>query len=390
MPGLPCRHVNAQELRFLRPPRHLIAVGLAAVSLFALLALGAGIATTEPTAVQAKRAQVARIQAELASIDAQVGAAAEAYNGAVYELGQVKTRIADNRKSIVETEKDLVKTRALLAERLRDLYKTPEPSLAEVLITSGSISAAADKIDLLDRVGQQDASVVQGLRDSRTRLGELRQQLLDDERTAENAVAAKQAQKQKVEGLLHQRQAVLDGVKGELAQLLKAEEERQRREAAAAALVARQREAAAVAVASSSGASASGGSSAPAASVTPSAPLPSGSGNAAAAAVAMQYLGVPYVWGGASPSGFDCSGLASYAYAQIGKSVPHYTGAIYNMFPKVPAGQEQVGDLVFFNGLSHMGIYIGGGQFVHAPHTGDVVRVANLADRSDYVGAVRP
>ena len=124
--------------------------------------------------------------------------------------------------------------------------------------------------------------------------------------------------------------------------------------------------------------------------MTPSAPLPSGSGNAAAAAVAMQYLGVPYVWGGASPSGFDCSGLASYAYAQIGKSVPHYTGAIYNMFPKVPAGQEQVGDLVFFNGLSHMGIYIGGGQFVHAPHTGDVVRVANLGDRSDYVGAVRP
>jgi peptidoglycan DL-endopeptidase CwlO len=388
VPGLPCRHVNAQELRFLRPPRHLIAVGLAAVSLFALLALGAGIATTEPAAVQAKRAQVARIQAELASIDAQVGAAAEAYNGAVYELGQVKTRIADNRKSIVETEKDLVTTRAMLAERLRDLYKTPEPSLAEVLITSGSISAAADKIDLLDRVGQQDASVVQGLRDSRTRLGELRQQLLEDERTAENAVAAKQAQKEKVEGLLHQRQAVLDGVKGELAQLLKAEEERQRREAAAAALVARQREAAAVA--SSSGASASGGSSAPAASVTPSAPLPSGSGNAAAAAVAMQYLGVPYVWGGASPSGFDCSGLASYAYAQIGKSVPHYTGAIYNMFPKVPAGQEQVGDLVFFNGLSHMGIYIGGGQFVHAPHTGDVVRVANLGDRGDYMGAVRP
>ena len=126
------------------------------------------------------------------------------------------------------------------------------------------------------------------------------------------------------------------------------------------------------------------------ASVTPSAPLPSGSGNAAAASVAMQYLGVPYVWGGASPSGFDCSGLASYAYAQIGKSVPHFTGAIYSQFPHVPPGQEQVGDLVFFNGLGHMGIYIGGGQFVHAPHTGDVVRVANLGDRGDYIGAVRP
>ena len=382
MPRAPRGHVNAQELRFLRPPRHLTALGLAVISLVALLALGAGIASTEPAAVEEKRAEVARIQQELASIDAQVSAAAEAYNGAVYELGQVKDRIVENRRSIVETERDLVTTRAILAERLRSLYVTPQPSLAEVLITAGSISAAADQLDLLDRVGQQDALVVQGLRDNRQRLGELRQQLLDDQRTAENAVATKQREKDKVQGLLRQRQQVLDGVKGELAQLLEAERERERREAAAAALVAQQRQAAA--------SSASGGSSAPSSSVTPSAPLPSGSGNAAAASVAMQYLGVPYVWGGASPSGFDCSGLASYAYAQVGKSVPHFTGAIWNAFPRVPSGQEEVGDLVFYNGLGHMGIYIGGGQFVHAPHTGDVVKVSSMSDRGDYMGAVRP
>ena len=88
----------------------------------------------------------------------------------------------------------------------------------------------------------------------------------------------------------------------------------------------------------------------------------------------MTQLGVPYVWGGASPSvGFDCSGLASWAYAQIGKSVPHYTGAIWSAFPHV-AGPLEPGDMLFFNGGGHMGIYIGDGQFVHAPHTGDVVR----------------
>jgi cell wall-associated NlpC family hydrolase len=368
-----------RRLRFLRPPRHLHPFGFAALSILALLALGVGIATTEPATVEAKRAEVARIQQELASIDAQVGAAAEAYNGAVYELDQVKTRIVENRKAIVETERDLAATREILAERLRKLYATPQPTLAEVLITSGSISAAADQLDLLDRIGQQDARVVKGLRDNRQRLGELRQQLLVDEKTAENAVDAKRRQKEKVEGLLRRRQSVLDGVKGELARLLAAEEARQRAEAAAAAAVAQQRQAAA----------ASGGA-APSAGAAPTAPLPSGSGNAGAASVAMQYLGVPYVWGGASPSGFDCSGLASYAYAQIGKSVPHYTGAIYSQFPKVPSGQEQVGDLVFFNGLGHMGIYIGGGQFVHAPHTGDVVKVSSLGDRGDYIGAVRP
>jgi cell wall-associated NlpC family hydrolase len=104
----------------------------------------------------------------------------------------------------------------------------------------------------------------------------------------------------------------------------------------------------------------------------------------------MQYQGVPYVWGGASPSGFDCSGLASYAYAQIGKSVPHYTYAIWSAFPQVPAGQYEPGDLVMLNGLAHMGIYIGNGMMIHAPHTGDVVRVVPLSTRGDIVGVVRP
>jgi cell wall-associated NlpC family hydrolase len=76
-------------------------------------------------------------------------------------------------------------------------------------------------------------------------------------------------------------------------------------------------------------------------------------------------------------------------YAQVGKSVPHYTGAIWSEFPKVPEGNLEAGDMVFFNGGGHMGIYIGSGQYVHAPHTGDVVRVANLGDRGDYMGAVR-
>jgi len=96
------------------------------------------------------------------------------------------------------------------------------------------------------------------------------------------------------------------------------------------------------------------------------------------------------VWGGASPSGFDCSGLCSYVYAQVGKSVPHFTGAIFASFPSVPESQLQPGDLICFNGGDHVGIYIGNGQFVHAPHTGDVVRVASLAARGDYCGAVRP
>jgi len=301
----------------------------------ALIAFGGGVASPEPAAIEAKRAQLQRIQAELASIDYQLAGAAEAYNGARYELGLVQDRIEQNREQIATTERNLASGRRILAARLRALYATREPSLVEVLLTSGSFTAAADQLELLDRVSRQDAQVVASLRENRVRLQQLRAELLEDRDAAEEAVERRGREKAKVEALLRRRQAVLDGVKGELAQLLRAEKERERREAAAAAELARQR----LATASASS-SAGPGAAAPAApspsasgSGTPAAPLPSGSGNEAAASIAMQYLSVPYVWGGASPSGFDCSGLASYAYAQIGKSVPHFTGAIWNAFP---------------------------------------------------------
>jgi len=108
----------------------------------------------------------------------------------------------------------------------------------------------------------------------------------------------------------------------------------------------------------------------------------------------MQYLGVPYVWGGASPSGFDCSGLVMYVYAQVGISLPHNTVAQWS-YPRavsVPRSELQPGDLVFFAGLGHVGIYVGNGQFIHAPHTGDVVRIDSLGGSwyaSEYVGAKR-
>jgi cell wall-associated NlpC family hydrolase len=77
-----------------------------------------------------------------------------------------------------------------------------------------------------------------------------------------------------------------------------------------------------------------------------------------------------------------------YVYAQVGVSLPHYTGAQWNMGVPVSPDQLQPGDLVFFNGVSHVGIYIGGGQFIHAPHTGDVVKISSLSDDS-YIGARR-
>lgn len=105
--------------------------------------------------------------------------------------------------------------------------------------------------------------------------------------------------------------------------------------------------------------------------------------------IAKKYLGVPYVWGSSSPRGFDCSGLVKYVYAKIHIYLPHYTYSIYRYGRYINRRDLLPGDLVFFGGLSHMGMYIGDGKFIHAPRTGDYVKISYLNDRSNYYGARR-
>jgi len=104
---------------------------------------------------------------------------------------------------------------------------------------------------------------------------------------------------------------------------------------------------------------------------------------------AMSKLGRPYVWGAAGPTTFDCSGLIMWAYKQVGISLPHYTGSQWNAGTHVSQGNLEPGDLVFFySDLHHVGMYVGDGKMLHAPHTGDVVRIAPMAGRP-FAGAVR-
>ena len=120
-------------------------------------------------------------------------------------------------------------------------------------------------------------------------------------------------------------------------------------------------------------------------------PVPPTSPAAAiAVAEALRQLGKPYVFGTNGPDTFDCSGLTQWAWARAGVGMPHYTVSQFNAFPRVGTDALQPGDLVFFNvDLGHMGMYIGNGNIVQAPRTGDVVKISSLRGR-DFVGAVRP
>lgn len=341
-------------------------------------------ATAAPS-INDLRAQVQRIQSEVAAIDEQVGAAAEAYNGAVYQLGLINTRIESNRAGIIRATNKLHAVQDELAARLRAEYVSPQPTPIQLLLTTRSASAVANGTEAMERAALRDSAVIRTVRALRAERVKRAAELKRDQAQAKVEVADKAAKRDAVQALLARRSAVLASAKGALKRELDAAA---RREAARRAEVNRRAQALVRTQTSSGGSStptpsSGGGTTAP--------PVSSGGSarNAQAARIAMQYLGVPYVWGGATPSGFDCSGLAMYAYAKVGVSMAHYTGAIYSAFPKVSSSDLQPGDLVFFSGLGHMGIYIGGGMMVHAPHTGDVVRVAPIAGRS-YVGAVRP
>jgi cell wall-associated NlpC family hydrolase len=130
--------------------------------------------------------------------------------------------------------------------------------------------------------------------------------------------------------------------------------------------------------------------------VTPN--IPTNTLGGQAVAIAYRFLGVPYVWAGASPSGFDCSGFTMYVWGRLGVKLGHYTGFQYYEGRRVPPDQLQPGDLVFFRANSagvpqHEGMYVGNGSFIHAPHTGDVVKISSLNEARyalAYVGAVRP
>ena len=373
----------------------------AAIGTLLLLAAAVGASANPP--LEDKRAQAQAIIAELQAIDEEVGAAAERFNGANYELQQLTAELTETRESITRARKLQKVAQRRVAARVRLLYMNGDaPSSLEVILGATSLDEMLDEFELAKRVARQDATIARQVNALRERV-ERREQELAAARERQAVVVEQRAiEKRAIESRLAERQRLLASVQDEIARLQEVERRRQAELRRQAALeLERQRRAAEEEARARDGAEQN---SAPAAASTsgltgrvPIAPeyvAPADpSKGAQVVAIALQYLGVPYKWGGASPeTGFDCSGLTMYVYAQVGISLPHYAAAQYRMGVPVPKDQLQPGDLVFFRNLGHMGMYIGGGNFIHAPRTGDVVKISPLSDPyyvASWVGARR-
>ena len=321
--------------------------------------------------------------AQINAMDAQLEKAVEAWNGANVRLGQIKHDLEVNRSRLETAKKNLASARARVSERLVALYTTNSPDALSILLGASSLGDLIERLDSADRIAEEDARIAAEVTRYRNEVQSRQQALVKAESDQEKVVAERASQRASIQSQLAERQALYSSIKDQITQLEAAERERQARLAAQAKAAAKNHQPAPEPAPSSGS---SDGSS------TPSAPAPPPSSHSSVVSIALQYLGVPYVWGGASPSGFDCSGLTMYAYAKVGVYLPHNAAMQYGMGTPVSRSQLAPGDLVFFNGLSHVGMYIGGGRFVHAPHTGDVVKISSLSEywySATYVGARR-
>jgi peptidoglycan DL-endopeptidase CwlO len=351
--------------------------------LAAASALTAASATADPS-VASKQAEAQSVMGQIQQLDSSLERAIEAYNLANVRLARIRHDLKDNTNALVVAKKSLVHAQGQLSARLVEIYTSGDQNAGlAVLLGASSLDDMLGRMDASDRVDEQDSLVVKQVARFRREV-QHRQRFLQHAHAEQvQVVAERNAARASVEQQLGERKQLLGSIQGEIAHLKAAEAARQaelQRQAQFAAQAASQRQASlAPTVGIGSGSTIS---------PTPAAPPATHGG---VTGIAAQYLGTPYVWGGASPSGFDCSGFVMYVYAQVGVSLPHSSYAQYGYGSPVSMSQLQPGDLVFFDGLGHVGIYVGGGTFIHAPHTGDVVKYSSLSGwyASTFVGGRR-
>jgi cell wall-associated NlpC family hydrolase len=352
---------------------------------FCIALLAAVPAFADPS-VSSKRAEAQQVMSQLRGLSDELERARSQYAASTAQLARIQRDLKQNRHELGIAKQNLKVSQRRIAQRLVTLYTSDQASTLEVILGARSLDDMINRMDGARSVTSLDANVLGEVKTFRRAVQRNGQLLAQAKATQQRVVASRAAAKQSIESKIARQNTLLSSIKGQIAQLVAADQARQLQmaQAAQARLAQQHRISQQQALETVVGVSAV----APQEQTVVAPPSTHGG----VVGVAMSQLGTPYVWAGAAPGGFDCSGLVMWAYAQVGVSLPHSTYAQYNVGVPVSRDQLQPGDLVFFDGLGHVGIYIGGGQFVHAPHTGDVVKISGMGEgwySSTYVGARR-
>jgi cell wall-associated NlpC family hydrolase len=338
--------------------RHLIrAAILALVGVAAVLLMAAPAAPAAGSVSKAKQ-RLKDVQARLSAVTTRSEIAVEKFNQATSQLEAVRAKIAENQQQLAIARKNLATANDQLVQRARDLYKAPDIGVANVIFKVSSFDELITELDMMQRLGNSDVDTIHAVAAYKREIKDRQVKLRADERAATKLVAARETQKNELIALRGKLQHLIGKIKQQIKKL-----KRQARLRAELALR---------------------GYSGPIPKVDPNSP-----GHPEIVAIAQRYFGVPYVWGGASPSGFDCSGLTMYCYAQIGIQFPHGATDQQRMSTPVPLDALQPGDLIFFGnaGFSHhVAIFVGGSTCIEAPYTGAVVGYGTWTGRDAWIG----
>jgi len=316
------------------------------------------IAGKAPTSLPELTRAAAKVRSQIRRLDDDLEVVTERYNAARGRLDAIDAELTQSRLQLSTMQTALQRQQELLGRRIAEMYKMGEYGWLEVLLNAGGFSDTETQVVFFRLIREQDRLEQQRLEQLAAEVNAIEATIADRREQALEVRAEIDADRALIEQKLAARQQILDGLDGKIKVILARQA---RLEAAEAARLARL---AGVDLRSIHG--------------TPA--------QIAAVRYCMRYLGVPYVWGGADPGGFDCSGLVMYVFARFGVVLPHYAASQATMGVPVPADQLQTGDLVFFGspvpgGIHHVGMYVGNGLFIEAPHTGDVVKVSLLAGR---------
>ena len=317
------------------------------------------------------KADVENAEDKLSALNEQLSLLVEQYNQAKVQLDQTKAQLAETRDVQERAQTQAETAISALANRASSAYMD-RGSQIDVLLGAGSFSDFSDRLEFLDQLQQEDADLAAAAESASQRAAWAAEELAKAEEQQSALLARLNDKKAAIAEGIEDQKALVEELGREYEQAVA------RREAAEEAAAEAAREASTPSPTPPTG---GGGGS------------PIGSGGAQAAiSAAYSVIGTRYSWGGASPSGFDCSGLTMWAWAHGGVSLPHGSTAQYAATPRVDRGSLQPGDLVFFySPISHVGLYIGGGSMIDASHPGPSGAVAvSPVNWGSYVGAGRP